>query len=146
MRVKMIPTVQTFQLESVDPYEGEYGKVSVRQATEAETIEESNLFAEKTHRFRESGQYEVASRWNPHELIRHRAYRLLTDCNLADEDGKILFEFVKDNRGIGRYKNSKEDFNKVWGLLDPVIVDEIYSFILQVNPQWQIVAETDAGE
>lgn len=143
MRVTTIPVTKTFELDSVPEYEGIRGTITVRQAKEAETIEEAELFSEQTHVFddAEIGRYQVKRRWNPHMLIRYRAYKLLCACNLEDEDGNPLFEFKTDKKGVGHVSTSQNDFFRTWGVLDPVIVDEIYRRILEVNPQWQLALE-----
>jgi len=72
-------------------------------------------------------------------------YETMVACNIEGENGKPLFKFRKDGKGLSI---SETEFRAIWKILPKIIAQELYECALEVNPAWRPATqeETEAGE
>lgn len=134
LALSMKPIVGTFVLDLADPT-GDT-TVVVRQVTVGDQIELENLFADQTQVWNgtQDRAVRISRRWNFEELKRHRVWRTLLACNIVTEEGKDWFEFsIKAGEPVPGPKNR---FFSAWDALPPEVAEEIYTYVLEMNPQW----------
>jgi hypothetical protein len=131
------PIEQEFTLEQSDKEFGNTGeptKVKIKQAREGENIERMQLWKRYERVFQRNGNTMVAQEVSPAEVKRKEVFLTLTACNLMMGEGssaKPLFKFpLKEN-----------EFNEAWAMLPPVVADEIYDKVLEVNLDWSAMGE-----
>ncbi len=134
MKISMKPVTQTFKL-SADP-EG-LTTITIKQATNGDNIRRNQLMESQSWSDDPiTGERKLTIRWNPARRARLESFLTLAGADLEDEDtGKPLFRF-KDGKNGPELAMTEQEFNYVWDHLPQAIVDEIYEFVLQVNPQW----------
>lgn len=133
-RVVQRPAVQRFEIKDTDEV---YDPiiVVVNQSTETDYGQLMDR-ARPQVSWDEEGNPSQKSNLNPIFLRRYAAYRTLGSVgNLVDEEGKELFRSATEGK-IERVRHamSESEFNDVWDILDPKILDEIAKCVMQVNP------------
>jgi hypothetical protein len=133
MAFRIKPVEQTFSLDKTDKeYGNEIGStiVRVRQASQSsvEAIDDLNALIQRKYEDKNPGEVVVSQKWSYQALRRVQAFHTLSECNIEDENGKILFpeSVLKD----------QDKFQNAWGKLPPIVVDEIMEKIYIVNVSW----------
>ncbi len=142
MGLRLSPPVEkTFLLEDIDEKYGGDTKTSItiRQASQLQHEKRQDLWATMKSRFLtgEAGM-EITQRFSVPELMRVEVYLTLTDCNIEDEDGKLLFTFKQDNKGRQYLAMDSARFAEAWGKLPPDVCAAIHERVMEVNPDWSI--------
>jgi hypothetical protein len=140
MPLKMLaPIEKEFDLIKTDAYfnvKDGSTKVLIRQATQSGKERREGLWANvirELNRDPDEDLVRLIQRFSLEELKRIETFLTLRACNILDENGKMLFNF--DSHG-----NIKEqDFNDAWGSLDPMVAQDIYDCVLEVNIDWRPV-------
>jgi hypothetical protein len=143
MKISMKPVVKEFSL-SGDP-SGD-SKVIIRQVTAGDNRKLGELNAEATQIWdpvtkKLTG---VKQRWNAENVKRERIWTTLVQADLEDEEkpGASLFPSKQGPNGLER-AFSREVFNSTYDALPDELWEEIYAFVIDVNPQWSNIAEGD---
>lgn len=141
MKVKSLPIKQTFDLTS-DP-EG-IAKVTIRQAREDENIARQDMFSKITRVFDGEGvdgssqkvRVEVES--NDLRLRRRECYLVLENVEgVFGSDAKELFRSANSGNGeLVRNAMTETEFSMSWNQLDEEAREEIYGYVMEVNPTW----------
>lgn len=142
MIIKLKPPIKDYKLKS-DP--GKKAAIVVRQARTGENIRIGELFSKINRVWNDKELGVVRQEWdfNALEQIRFQAYLTLvgaSDLNFTVDDeaeGKQepLFKFKNGKYGP-ELDMTQDEFNERWGLLPSEISEEIYEFVLDMNPQW----------
>lgn len=109
-------------------------KVTIRQATTGDN-EKRDAFLSSFERSYEkadgekNGMMRVKQFVNYAQLRRLEVKLCLAACNILNEDGSPLFQFVN-----GRVVETT--FDAAWDSLPPETAEEIYELVLQMNPTW----------
>lgn len=109
-------------------------KITVRQATTGEN-EKRDAFLSSFERSYEKadgdkvGYMRVRQSINYAQLRRLEVKLTLSSCNILNEDGSPLFQFVN-----GRVVDAT--FDAAWDSLPPEAAEEIYEKVLEMNPTW----------
>ena len=130
---RLSPVEQTFTLEKTDAEFGnEEGSttIRIRQASQSSVEEIDELYAliQRKYEDKNPGEVVISQRWSIQALRRVQAFHSIIQCNIEDENGKLLFndDVMKDPK----------KFQTAWGKLPPAIVDEIMEKIYIVNVSW----------
>lgn len=133
MKVAILPITEAFPIRMDTD-----GKATVtfRQARTGDNIALANLFNEQSRVFGNDDRIELKQRWNYEEVKRMRVYLTLVGAaEMEDENGQPIFRFT-DGKNGPRLAMSEVEFNKVWALLPEELTDELHTYCLIVNPQW----------
>lgn len=152
MKISSAPISQTFQLKT-DP-DG-VAEIVVNQATEGENIERGELFSNNRYVQTETFETAVEQRINPRRLHRKEAYLTLArmtgfEMAIVDKKGEPVLDKetglpktvelfkskLADSGERVRAAMSETEFNQAWDRLDPAMVREIVTCVLEVNPDW----------
>lgn len=131
MAVAMKPVSRRFELQS-DPG----STINVRQVRTGDLVHLGNLFSDQTHEWEEQevGRVRMTRKWNFEELKRERVYVTLVGCDIVSEEtNEPIFKFREGKRGP-ELDMTPAQFYAVWGALPVEITDEIYNYVLVVNP------------
>lgn len=136
MKISMKSVVQQFKL-SGDP-SGESG-VTIRQVRTDDAIHLGDLFAEQTYTWDDENNPSILRKWNPEKLKRARVYRTMVQVDIEDEDetGESVPVFKTGKNGVSSAM-TESAFNIAWGKLPQGLADEIYEYVLIVNPMWDV--------
>ncbi len=138
MQFKSAPVEKTFTL-ATDEDQTNPGKITIRQATFAESAKRGELFAKRTQVFGDVDQgdaYKVEQEWNPYEIQATEIALTISGAeNFKDADGNERFRF-KNRNGKNTLDMSSPEFRAVLGDMTDEMVQEIHERVLQVNPQW----------
>jgi|WetSurSiteA1Bulk_404760.scaffolds.fasta_scaffold08291_2 hypothetical protein len=141
MGLRLSPPIEkTFTLEEIDKkYGGDtHTVITIRQASQMQHEKRQDLWATMKSRFLtgEPGM-EITQRFSIPELMRVEVYLTMTDCNIEDEDGKMLFTFKQDNKGRQFIAMDAGRFAEAWGKLPPDVCLAIHDKVIEVNPDWE---------
>jgi len=134
------PIEKEFVLDKTDEIYGEKGdeptRVSIRQATQADHERRSSLWDTLTQEvegedFSNPDSVRIIQRLSVAELNRLEVYLTIVGCNIVKEDGKELFKFKN-----GKLDMSERAFINAWGLLPPIVANEIHEKVREVNITW----------
>ena len=135
------PVEKTFKLLQADP-DGDT-TVRIRQATRSAQEQRMDLSAEATRIWNDDafGEVQVKQRISMAELHRLEVWCTLVDCNILDEGStekseKPLFVFKNNRQGQQYLAMTQAEFARAWGKLPDEIAEEIYSKVIDLNPQW----------
>lgn len=130
------PIIREFVLSKSDKAfgnEGESTRVTIRQATQAAHERRSTLFSQITREWSDgSDGIRLTQHFSMEELKRLEVFLTLAGCNIEDEDGKPLFSFSPEG-----YLRDEGKFNRAWGLLPPLVAQEIHECVQVVNIDWR---------
>lgn len=133
MKLKIKPIVKQFTLDfDVEAK----STVTIRQIKTGDLVQLGDLFSEQTQVWDDEdfGQVQLKRKWNAEELKQERAYRTLVGLDLTvEESGESWFRF-KEGKNGPELDMSRAAFIERWGLLDPALANEIYKFVVEVNP------------
>lgn len=133
MKVKIKPITKQFPLKGD---ETGLSTVTIRQIKTADLVQLGDLFSEQTQVWddAELGKMQLKNKWNPQALKQERAYRTLVAADISSEEtGESLFKFKQTKNGP-ELDMSRKDFIEAWGSLDAELTDEIYDYVVEVNP------------
>ncbi len=135
------PIYKTFELVRSDAKYGNEGEptiVTVRQASQAQHRLRQDFFATLERRFSNSEPDEVSliQTLSMEELKELEVWLCLCECNIADENERLLFPSRMEN-DHPRLAMKREEFHSSWGKLFPDIANEIHEKVLEVNPLWR---------
>lgn len=140
MRVKSLPKVETFKLQS-DP-EG-LATVTIRQAREEENIRRQDLFSKVTRVFEESTELgpvrnRIEIEANELRIRRTECYLVIEEITgILDENGNELFRSAGGPSGkLVRNAMTIQEFDRAWSMLPEDTIEEIYAYVLTMNPTW----------
>ena len=132
--VASAPIIKSFTLERTDK---EYGvedgptTIMVRQATMREKAIRDYLYDKDVKRtFEEDGAVSIMQDVSNNTVVRKEVFLTLAGCNITKADKTPLFKFVGDRA------MDENEFNEAWGALLPLVADEIFEKVLEVNPMW----------
>jgi hypothetical protein len=113
--------------------------VVARQATEAENILRSQMFAKTTRVLsdEEVGDVRIEQDYNARLLRRKEAYLSLCKIEGIQADGAELFRsgVTADGQRISSGM-SETEFNSAWGKLPPEVANAIMEVVYRANPDW----------
>ena len=142
MPLKLIsPIYETFNLEKSDEkYGNDSGvptTVTIKQARQGEAELRANYFAKLERKWNDEipGEVTLIQNIGYEELKRLEVWLVMVECNLEDENGKLLFP-SRDSGTKTSLAMTKQQFYDTWSKLPPDIADEIHSKVLEVNPLW----------
>ena len=132
------PVEEIFTLDKTDKaYDSEGTSITVRQATQYEHEKRQAVFADLRSRFGEDGtMFELVQSLNQPELHRVEVMLTLSNANLQDEDGDLLFKFKEDSKGRSRIAMTEREFTKAWGGLPLIVTGEIVEKVHEINTDW----------
>lgn len=133
MKLKIKPITQQFNLEY--DVEGQ-STVTIRQVKAGDLVRLGDLFAEQTQIWDDEdlGAIQLKRKWNAEELKQERAYCSLVGLDLTvEETGEPWFKF-KEGRNGPELAMTRAEFIERWGLLDAELANEIYGYVVKVNP------------
>lgn len=132
---KQIPLVKDLVLERTDKAYGVQGtptSVTIRQATQSAHERRANLFANIVRELGKNDEMvRLVQRFSMEELKRIEVMLTLAGCNIEDENGSMLFKFDSDG-----FIRDEAAFNRAWGMLPPLVAEEIHDKVLDVNVDW----------
>lgn len=136
------PIIKIFTLDASDKKygnEGEPTTVTIRQATQGQHAERQSLFSTLERKWSEldPDQVSLVTQLSSAELMRMEVWLTLTECNLLDEEGDLLFPSKKNGKGDSVISMTRKQFNDAWAKLFPDVALEIHSKVLEVNPLWK---------
>lgn len=133
-----VPFEQEFQLERTDEqFKVKDGSTSVtiRQATQEAHERRANLFSnivrELSSNEDDADIVRLIQRFSFEELKRIEVFLTMKGCNILDDKGKPLFRFSSSGR------ISEKNFNEAWGILPPMVAEEIHEKVLDLNLDWR---------
>jgi hypothetical protein len=133
MTLKLSAAIETtFILKHSDEVlknEGEPTTVSIRQATQGDFDTREALLLEFTRVYDGDG-VTITQHFSPTTLRKKEVEMTLAGCNILLDGDKPLFTF---HNGVV----DSASFNKGWAMLPPVVANEIYEKVLEMNPMWQ---------
>jgi len=133
-----VPEERKFRLEKFDPEGDSY--VVIRKAVQRQHAALVNTTAPTTTVYTDEFgiRRERITTVGKEEIKRRAVYLTLVDSNLADRDGAPLFRFTENTAGQQYLDMEELEFDSVaWGTLPPECADEIYEYVLAVNPLWK---------
>lgn len=139
MRLDNLPLMETFDLKS-DP--DKMASVTVRQASEGEAIERSQLLSRTRWVDNGMGERAVEQDINYRRLYRREAYLTLgklTGILVPDKHGNDVELFRHKETPYGpkvSAEMSESEFNFAWDRLSGDMVREIVGYVHEVNPDW----------
>lgn len=139
--LKTFPLPQTDVIYSNDNPE-EPTTVTIKQADQGtaslRAAELNDFDIERT--IQDEGSSAIAKKRISFSVIKKiEVTNTIVGCNLQDADGNPYFKFLPGNGG----PISKEAFWNRWNSLDPIVANEIYGCILEMNPSWDPDAPKD---
>ena len=140
MPARIKPLLKTFPLPKTDALYGNDNPddpttVTIKQADQGtaslRAAELNDFDIERT--IQDEGSSAVAKKRISFSVIRKiEVCNTVVGCNLQDADGNPFFKFLPNESG----PVSQEAFWKRWNSLDPVVAEEIYGHILEMNATW----------
>jgi hypothetical protein len=111
--------------------------VEIRKATMREVAHRSELFSEFVQEFnrKDPGVERQIFRLPMHKLYAIEVYETLAACNIMSDDD-TLFHFRTDRSGRRVLDMTEREFLEAWGLLEPMVAEEIHDCVIKENPQW----------
>ena len=133
MKLKIKPIIKTFKLEY--DVEGQ-ATVTVRQIKTGDLVRLGDLFSEQTQVWDDEdyGTVQLKRKWNAEELKQERAYCSLVGLDLTIEETDEPWFRFKEGKNGPELDMSRAAFIERWGLLDPELATEIYSYVVKMNP------------
>jgi len=137
MILSKTPITRTFFLKA-DP-EGK-ASVTIRQANNGDEMDIAKLGERQRWSRNVDGTNDLVVQFNYEETKRLQVKLVLTDtAEILDDEGKSAFTFRMGKNG-NEIANT-DQFNATWARMDVVVADEIYEYVLDVNPNWDTAAE-----
>ncbi len=140
MPARMKPLLKTFPLPKTDALYGNDNPddpttITIKQADQGtaslRAAELNDFDIERT--IQNEGSSAVARKRISFSVIRKiEVCNTVVGCNLQTEGGNPFFRFGLNNSG----PISQEEFWKRWCSLDPIVADEIYACVIEMNPLW----------
>jgi ketosteroid isomerase-like protein len=113
---------------------GEPTRITLRQATQGDVASRNEILANYTRNF-DGDRVTISQNVAFDDVKKRSVFLVLVDCNIKDLDDTMLFKFRN-----GR-PTSISEFEVSWAKLPPIVADEMYEKVLEMNPIW-----TDQGE
>lgn len=106
--------------------------VTIRQATQGDFELVNDLNSEFQREY-DGTRIIAKQRISFDDIRRLQVFLTMIDCNILDENEKDpLFRFDSKTKKV----QSRAEFERSWYKLPPVIADEIYEYVLEMNPLW----------
>jgi len=132
------PIEKEFVLEKSDEaYEndGDPTRVFIRQATQSQHERRSHMWSELVQEIignREAPDaVRLIQKLNIPELHRLEVYLTMIGCNILGENDEPLFKFRDQKLDM-----TEHEFKLAWGMLPPLIANEIHEKVMELNVTW----------
>ena len=143
MKVSMKPVTKEFALSGDSSGDS---KVIIKQVTAGDERKLAAMNEDTTqvwdpHSKKLTG---IKQKWNPENLKRERIWVTMISADIEDEEkpGACLFPSKQGQNGLER-AFSREQFNTYYDALPSPLWEEIYGYVVDVNPHWSTLDEGD---